>query len=190
MFRSLGRRGSFPVTALNVTGARGHNIFLARAAADAESSPTPLRHRWNYDLRVPTTAISSSVAGWNNSKVKKTTPNITFVLVGDDADPEGFPPSGVVGFRVRLANVTALTHGTNASSAAPPLFDYRFVSDGLTDDSPTLDSHTRRLTFSLGNVSGVANGAYALSATAVDAAELRGPGQRRERFGRTTTTCF
>ena len=44
---------------------------------------------------------------------------------GDDADPEGFPPSGVVGFRVRLANVTALTHGTNASSDAPPLFDYR-----------------------------------------------------------------
>ena len=184
VFRSLGRRGSFPVTALNVTGARGHNTFLARAAADAETSPTPLRHRWNYDLRVPTTAISSSVAGWNNSKVKKTTPNITFVLVGDDADPEGFPPSGVVGFRVRLANVTALTHGTNASSAAPPLFDYRFVSDGLTDDSPTLDSHTRRLTFSLGNVSGVANGAYALSATAVDAAgNYADPDAYANRFG-------
>ena len=133
---------------------------------------------------MPTTAISSSVAGWNNSKVKKTTPNITFVLVGDDADPEGFPPSGVVGFRVRLANVaTALTHGTNASSAAPPLFDYRFVSDGLTDDSPTLDSHTRRLTFSLGNVSGVANGAYALSATAVDAAGNYADPDAYARFG-------
>ena len=62
VFASLGRDGSFPRTALNVTGERGYNTFLARARADAESSPTPLRHVWNYDTRVPTTSISS--AGW------------------------------------------------------------------------------------------------------------------------------
>ena len=72
VFASLGRDGSFPITALNVTGERGYNTFLARARADAESSPTPLRHVWNYDTRVPTTSISSAVAGWNNSRVKKT----------------------------------------------------------------------------------------------------------------------
>ena len=183
VFASLGRDGSFPITALNVTGERGFNTFLARARADAESSPTPLRHVWNYDLRVPTTSISSAVAGWNNSRVKKDG-NVTFVLVGDDADPEGFPPSGVVGFRVRLTNVTVLTNGANASSVAAPLFDYRFAADGLTDDSPKMNSHTRRLTFSLGDVSNVTNGAYVLSAAAVDAAgNYADPDASANRFG-------
>ena len=183
VFRALGRHGALPVAALNVTATRGHNTFLARARADAETSPTPLRHRWNYDARAPTTAISSVDAGWNNSRVKKNR-DVAFVLVGDDADPEGFPPSGVVGFRVRLTDAFAATRGTNASSVAPPLFDYRFAADGLTDDSPKMDSHTRRLTFSLGDVSGVANGAYVLSATAVDAAgNYADPDAAANRFG-------
>jgi hypothetical protein len=33
VFASLGRDGSFPITALNVTGERGYNTFLARARA-------------------------------------------------------------------------------------------------------------------------------------------------------------
>ena len=172
-FTKIGRDGSFPITSLNFSAVRGFNTVLIQALSDGEVSPSTLKHKWNLDLVTPSTHIYSPTIGWNNSRVSKKRA-VEFTLVGDDFDAEYFPVTGVVGFRVRLTNSTVLdianATAVNLTTYSSPLFDYYQYSENLTTDSLKLDSHTKRLTFFLGNVSNLTNGAYIFTATAIDAA--------------------
>ena len=170
-FTKLGRdgpSGQVPVTALSLSAVRGWNTVLVRALADGEVSPGYVKHTWLLDTQAPSTRIESPTAGANNSRASKNR-DVLFTLVGDDRDEAGFPSSGVAGFRVRLTNSSSVDALGNANvfyAATQGLFDYREYFHNLVGSV----NNTSRLTLTLANLTGLANGLYVLSASAVDLA--------------------